>query len=93
MLSRRLIITGDVQGVGYRYAMHDEAKALGVRGWVRNRHDGSVEAELHGENAAVEALVAWAQRGPRAARVSAVRAEACDAPLISPERFEILPSA
>ena len=46
MLTRRLQISGRVQGVGFRYAMRHEAARRGVRGWVRNRADGSVEALL-----------------------------------------------
>ena len=71
-LTRRLSITGRVQGVGFRYSLHAEARARGVRGWVRNRRDGSVEALLQGEAAAVEATIAWARRGPPAARVDRV---------------------
>jgi acylphosphatase len=71
-LTRRLSITGRVQGVGFRYSLHVEARARGVRGWVRNRRDGSVEALLQGETAAVEAVTAWARRGPAAARVDRV---------------------
>jgi acylphosphatase len=73
MIARRLQITGRVQGVGFRYAMQDEAARLGVNGWVRNRSDGSVEALLQGEADALEALTAWARRGPPGARVSAVQ--------------------
>jgi len=93
MASRRLTITGRVQGVGYRDAMRREAAALGVRGWVRNRRDGSVEALLQGDEAALEALVAWARRGPRGAHVSAVHAELCAPQPSLPESFEVLPSA
>lgn len=66
----RLRVTGRVQGVGFRYALCDEASSLGVSGWVRNRRDGSVEALLKGDAGAVEALVAWARRGPSGARVA-----------------------
>jgi acylphosphatase len=68
----RLVIYGHVQGVSFRYAMRGEAKKLGVSGWVRNRSDGSVEAAVHGDSAAVDALVVWAQRGPELARVERV---------------------
>jgi len=71
-VARRLVIAGRVQGVGYRDAMSDLASRSGVVGWVRNRRDGSVEAWLQGTPAAVERIVAWARRGPPAARVSAV---------------------
>ncbi|HEX6298193.1 MAG TPA: acylphosphatase [Burkholderiales bacterium] len=73
MVTRRIRVSGIVQGVGFRAAMRNQAHALGVTGWVRNRADGSVEALAHGSAAAVEALIAWARRGPPAARVSDVR--------------------
>ena len=67
-----LTISGRVQGVWYRGSMQEEAHRLGVAGWVRNRPDGTVEAEVEGEPALVEALVAWARQGPRGARVADV---------------------
>ena len=70
-----LRIAGRVQGVGYRYGLLDEALARGLTGWVRNRRDGSVEALLQGDSAAVEAALAWARRGPPAARVERVDAQ------------------
>jgi len=72
-----LSIHGRVQGVGYRDAMVHAARALGVSGWVRNRFDGSVEAVVRASNAAqLEALVAWAHRGPPAARVERIERRA-----------------
>ncbi|MGB7478978.1 MAG: acylphosphatase [Burkholderiaceae bacterium] len=75
---RRLRITGLVQGVGYRAAFRAEAHRLGLHGWVRNRRDGSVEALVAGDSAALDTLVAWARRGPPAARVRSVAVEASD---------------
>ena len=72
MRSVRLRITGRVQGVGYRYWAERTAAALGVRGWVRNRRDGSVEMQAAGEDAAIDALIDACRHGPRAATVSDV---------------------
>ena len=75
MIARRLTISGQVQGVGFRYALADEARARNLRGWVRNRRDGSVEAVVAGSEVDVEAVIAWARRGPPAARVVRVAVE------------------
>ena len=68
----RLLIRGRVQGVGFRYAFADEARARKLRGWVRNRRDGSVEPVFAGPAATVAQMVAACRRGPPAARVNAV---------------------
>ena len=72
---RRLVISGTVQGVGYRYSMTRDAQRLGVSGWVRNRRDGTVEAVVAGDAEVVAAIIVWARRGPRAAEVSHVATE------------------
>ena len=71
----RVRVTGRVQGVWFRDSCQDEARALGVRGFVRNRADGSVEAEFEGPEAAVERMIAWCRTGPPRARVDAVNTE------------------
>lgn len=71
----RVRVTGIVQGVGYRYATARTAQHHGVTGWVRNRYDGSVEAELEGTDDAVAAVVAWMRHGPGGARVDGVETE------------------
>ena len=68
----RLVVHGRVQGVCFRDSMRREAQRLGVAGWVRNRSDGTVEAAVQGEPAAVDAIVLWAKRGPELARVERV---------------------
>jgi acylphosphatase len=68
----RLVVTGRVQGVWYRASLQREARRLQVAGWVRNRHDGAVEAEVEGAPDAIAELVAWARLGPAGAEVSDV---------------------
>ncbi len=70
-----LRISGVVQGVGYRAWAEDQAKALGLAGWVRNRRDGSVEALVSGETAAVEQMVGLCWQGSHAAKVERVESE------------------
>ena len=75
MNSKRLIIRGDVQAVGFRQWMVEQAQRLGVAGWVRNRSDGTVEALVAGDTAAVEELLRACRRGPRLAHVASIEEE------------------
>ena len=74
-VGRHVRVTGHVQGVFFRAWARDEARRLGVSGWVRNCADGSVEAHVEGEEAAVGELIAKLHHGPRGARVSEVEVE------------------
>lgn len=65
-------VSGVVQGVGFRFSTAREAERLGLGGYVRNLPDGRVEFEAEGADEAVDALVAWAHRGPGPARVERV---------------------
>jgi acylphosphatase len=63
------VVRGTVQAVGYRYSMRVVAERAGVSGWVRNRGDGSVEAEIEGAPSQVDTVLAWMAEGPPGARV------------------------
>jgi acylphosphatase len=67
-----VFVTGRVQGVFFRASCAEEARSLGVAGWVRNAPDGRVEAVFEGPEAVVEAMVGWCRRGPAHARVDGV---------------------
>jgi len=69
---RHLRIHGLVQGVGFRWSFARQAQHLGVRGWVRNCRDGSVEAMISGGAAEIEEMIHWAHRGPAGAHVATV---------------------
>jgi acylphosphatase len=73
--SVRVVVRGRVQGVFFRATTAQRAVELGVRGWVRNRPDGSVEAHCEGPEAAVDTLVAWCEIGPSRSRVDSVVSE------------------
>jgi acylphosphatase len=66
------VVRGDVQGVGFRYFMAREAQRLGLRGWVRNRDDGTVEFVAEGSRSDLERLKQAAEQGPQMARVDGV---------------------
>lgn len=82
IIARRLMIRGRVQGVGYRANAQFEAERLGLKGWVRNRRDGSVEAVVAGPEAVVEQFVGWAHRGPTSAHVTAIEVTVSDVPAL-----------
>lgn len=67
-----LTVTGRVQGVGYRWFVRQLAASLGLAGWVRNRDDGSVEAEAEGSREALDEFVARLKTGNPAARVDSI---------------------
>jgi acylphosphatase len=80
----RVTIGGDVQGVGYRAWIEREARARGVRGWVRNRLNGDVEALFAGPPDVVEALCEACWRGPAHARVDNVEVAEADPAALGP---------
>ncbi|MET1044691.1 MAG: acylphosphatase [Microbacteriaceae bacterium] len=71
-IRKHAIVHGRVQGVGFRYAAEDEANRLGLTGYVRNRSDGAVEAELEGDEASVTRMLDWLHAGPPGAHVRKV---------------------
>ena len=80
MPAKRIVISGQVQGVGYRHWLVTRATAAGLSGWVRNRRDGAVEALISGETDAVEELVRLCRRGPRMAVVMRITEDFADPP-------------
>ena len=85
----RLLIRGRVQGVGFRYAFADEAHSRKLRGWVRNRRDGCVEAIVAGPAADVDAIVGWSRRGPAAAQVTGIETAPAEGDFAT---FEVVPT-
>jgi acylphosphatase len=71
-ISAQVIIHGWVQGVYFRAFTRDQARSLGLTGWVRNRRDGTVEARFEGEKEKVDQMVAWCHRGSPPSRVEKV---------------------
>ena len=75
VIARRFVVSGRVQGVGFRYFVSDRAGLEGIHGYVRNLADGRVEAIVEGDEEAVERLERAIRRGPPTARVDAVDVE------------------
>lgn len=90
-IALRLMVSGRVQGVSYRASARIEALRLGLQGWVRNRHDGSVEVLAMGPRSRVDAFVEWARDGPSGARVD--RLEIVCAEFEETESFAVRPTA
>jgi acylphosphatase len=87
--ARRFLVRGRVQGVGFRWFVEREAHILGIAGWVRNNHDGSVEVLAQGTRDQLSGLHGRLREGPRAARVDAVEvSDAAPAAGISTFRIE-----
>ena len=82
-----MIVSGAVQGVGYRYTARLIAREIGVSGWVRNLRDGTVEAEVEGSTDQVDEMLAWMAEGPPGSRVAA--AQVADIPAVSGSGFEV----
>jgi acylphosphatase len=85
--TRRFVVTGRVQGVGFRWFVEREAAQIGVTGWVRNREDGSVEVMATGTREQLRSLRSKLQQGPRAARVDMVQESS--APFLEGQSFRI----
>ena len=75
MPTARFIVSGRVQGVFYRASTREQALALGIAGYAKNRQDGSVEVFASGSAQAIDTLERWLRQGPPAARVEAVERE------------------
>lgn len=88
---QHLLISGRVQGVGYRASLQREAVARHMVGWVRNLPDGRVEALVCGSAFAIESLLDWARQGPPGARVDDIQCAPSTEP-VPPEGFRILPT-
>ena len=71
----RAVVIGEVQGVGFSYFVLEVANSLPITGWVRNRHDGSVEVLAEGQRQSLDLLLQALKEGPRSARVFEVREE------------------
>ena len=89
MVNKRYLVTGRVQGVGFRYFVYREAQALGVGGWVRNLDDGRVEVLIGAEAAQQAAMEEILRRGPRWSDVETVEVADHPGPL-NADGFEIL---
>ena len=89
-----LLVSGRVQGVGYRWFASRSAESLGLTGWARNRREGTVELEVFGPRPRIEQLVQQLREGPPASDVTEVAVHWLPAPEgVAPVKFEIRPTA
>lgn len=72
MIRKRVVLSGEVQGVNFRESCRSVAAENGLGGWVRNLRDGRVEAVFEGPADKVDRVVAWAHEGPRAATITEI---------------------
>ena len=82
-----IIVSGNVQGVGFRYSALKKANELGIKGYIRNKSDGTVYIEIEGEPETLDFFIVWCKNGPSWAQVNDVYYE--DIPLSSFVNFEI----
>jgi acylphosphatase len=87
MIRRRVVVSGQVQGVFFRDTCRRRAQAHNVTGWVRNCPDGTVEAVFEGEAKAVEAVIEWVRQGPPTAQVD--RVEVIEEQVVGERSFQV----
>lgn len=90
MRRMRFVVSGRVQGVGFRWFVRAEARPLGINGWIRNREDGAVEGEVEGREDAIDALAACLEVGPPSAIVTNVEMSEISDELPRFKYFEIM---
>lgn len=84
----RVLVSGRVQGVSFRYYAQQQAQLIGITGWVRNLPDGRVEAMIRGDAASTDRMLAWLTHGPESAVVESCHAEPAE-PRDLPDGFHI----
>ena len=87
MKTLKIKIYGTVQGVGFRYSTSQQAEKLNLSGWVKNEADGSVSAEVTGEDSDVDSFEKWCSSGPSSAKVEKVESE--EKPMEKYRKFEV----
>ncbi|NEN07128.1 acylphosphatase [Diaminobutyricibacter tongyongensis] len=88
MIRKRVVVTGVVQGVGFRWSARETARRIGVAGFAFNRADGAVELEVEGEPAAIERMLTWLADGPPGSRVTAI--DVSDLEPVGDDAFRII---